>query len=112
LTAIVARHAGAEAVDLLGSYWVLGDLEFASQLAAAAAMRVVQAQTRTGVARFGSVDDLVATEVRSTPLMDRINDAIYQRIVDDARAELARFVTRSGQVELPITGHLITATPA
>ena len=56
--------------------------------------------------------DLVATEVRSTPLMDRIDDATYQRTLDDARAELDRFVTASGQVELPITGHLITATPA
>jgi hypothetical protein len=44
--------------------------------------------------------------------MDRIDDATYQRILDDARAELDRFVTASGQVELPITGHLITATPA
>jgi SAM-dependent methyltransferase len=112
LTAIAARHAGPEAVDLLGSYWVLGDLEFVSELAGAAGLRVITARTRTGTARFPSVGELVATEVRGTPLMDRIDDVIYQRILDDARAEFERFVTGTGQVELPITGHLITATPA
>jgi SAM-dependent methyltransferase len=112
LMAVVARHAGADASDLLGSYWVLGDLEFVSELAGAAGLRVITARTRTGTARFPSVAELVATEVRSTPLMDRIDDATYQRILDDARTELDRFVTASGQVELPITGHLITATPA
>jgi SAM-dependent methyltransferase len=112
LIAVAARHAGADATDLLGSYWVLGDLEFFSELAGAAGLRVITARTRTGTARFPSVDELVTTEVRSTPLMDRIDDVTYQRILDDARAELERFVSASGQVELPITGHLITATPA
>ena len=112
LMAVAARYAGPDATDLLGSYWVLGDLDAVSELAAAAGLRLVTSRSRIGTARFASIEDLVDTEVRSTPLMDRIDDAIYQRILDDTRAELARFVTASGQVELPITGHLIIATPA
>jgi hypothetical protein len=54
----------------------------------------------------------VATEVKSTPLGDRIDDDVYGRIVDDARDELRQYVTGTGEVRLPITGHLITATPA
>ncbi|HEX6336056.1 MAG TPA: methyltransferase domain-containing protein [Jiangellaceae bacterium] len=112
LTEIAARHAGPEAVNLLGSYWVLGDLDFMAQLAAAAGLRVHEARTRTGTARFASIDHLVETEVKSTPLGERIDDDVYQRIVDDARDELRPFVTVTGAVQLPIAGHLITARPA
>jgi ubiquinone/menaquinone biosynthesis C-methylase UbiE len=112
LTDVAARYAGADAANLLGSYWVLGDLDFVSQLADAAGLRVQQARTRTGTARFASIDHLVETEVKSTPLGERITDDVYRRIVDGAREELRTFVADTGEVRLPITGHLITAVPA
>jgi hypothetical protein len=40
---VAARHAGPEARNLLGSYWALGDLDFVSQLADAAGLRVLEA---------------------------------------------------------------------
>ena len=49
------------------------------------------------------------TEVESTPLAERINDDVYRRILEDARAELRRFRTDTGSVEVPIEGHLVAA---
>jgi hypothetical protein len=112
LTEVAARHGGPDAVSLLGSYWVLGDLDFVSQLVDAAGLRAHEARTRTGTARFASIDHLVETEVKSTPLGERIGEDVYQRIVEGAREELRPFVTGTGEVRLPITGHLITARPA
>ncbi|HVM35520.1 MAG TPA: methyltransferase domain-containing protein [Actinomycetota bacterium] len=104
-----ARHAGPDAIDLLSSYWVLGDLELVDALFDAAGLEVTATRTRTGTARFDSVDDLVRTEVESTPLIDRIDDDVYDAILEDSRAALEAFITADGSVAMPIEGHLITA---
>lgn len=106
---IAARHAGTEAIDLLSSYWVLGDVELLGSLFKAAGLRVANATTRVGAARFDSVDELVRIEVESTPLIDRIDDDVYGRILEDSRMALNRFCTVDGGVEIPIVGHLIVA---
>jgi hypothetical protein len=52
--------------------------------------------TRTGTARFESLDSVVRIEVESTPLRDRISDEVFERIRADAVTELADFGTRQG----------------
>jgi hypothetical protein len=52
---------------------------------------------------------MVATEVDSTPLRERISDEVYRRILDDSRTALRQFRTGTGSVEVPIEGHLVTA---
>jgi SAM-dependent methyltransferase len=104
-----ARHVGPEAIDLLGSYWVLGDLELVAALFEATGLEVTATRTRLGTARFGSIDELVKTEVESTPLIERIDDDVYGRILEDSRAALGRFCTDDGKAEIPIEGHVITA---
>jgi SAM-dependent methyltransferase len=106
---VAARHAGPEAVNLLSAYWVLGDLGTLTARFEAAGLRVTATRTRLGAARFDSIDELVTTEVQSTPLGERISDETYRRILEDTRDALARFRSASGPVEVPIEGHVIVA---
>src|ERR687896_1287628 len=69
---MVARHVGPEAIRLLSSYWVHGDLDVLSRRFDAAGLDVTAVRARMGTARFASVEDLVLTEIASTPLIDRI----------------------------------------
>jgi ubiquinone/menaquinone biosynthesis C-methylase UbiE len=105
--AMVARHAGPEAVSLLSTYWACGDLAQLRALVESAGLDVTATRTRLGTARFDSVDAFVATEVESTPLIDRISQAVYARIREDAREVLRTFTTPAGAVEAPLQGHLV-----
>jgi SAM-dependent methyltransferase len=105
---VAARHAGPDAVDLLGSYWTLGDLELLGELFEAADLVITGTRTRLGLARFDSTDALVRTEVDSTPLGDRITPEAYARIMADTRAVLAPYVAADGTAEIPIRGHVLT----
>jgi SAM-dependent methyltransferase len=109
LVDVAARHAGPDAVELLSSYWTLGDLNLVRSLAQAAGLEVTSATTRTGTARFDSIDELVRIEVEATPLVDRLDDDLYRRIRDDARQALAAFETTEGLAEIPIAGHIVIA---
>jgi SAM-dependent methyltransferase len=107
---VAALHAGAAATSLLGTYWVHGDLEALAKLFDAAGLHIADTRTRTGTVRFGSVDEFVRTEIYSTPLAGRISEATFQQILDGARDALAQFGTADGRVEIPIQGHIVTAT--
>jgi SAM-dependent methyltransferase len=110
LVAVAERHAGPEALALLGTYWACGDLTELAGWFGAAGLAITGTVTRTGVARFASADDMVATEVEGSPLIERITDDVYARIRTDARAALAPFVTPAGTLEAPLVGHLVAAT--
>ena len=109
---VVARHAGREAVDALGGYWTLGDLAATTHLVASAGLAVSATRTRIGSAKFDSIDEFVAIEIKGTPVGAAIGDEVYARILADARAALAPFRTAGGALALPIEGHLITARRA
>ena len=108
--AVLAEQAGQEAMDLESSYWVLGDLDLVSSLFEAAGLRITATSTRVGTARFDSSDELVSTEVEASPLIDRISEEVYRKILEVSRAALAPFTVDGGRIELPIRGHLITAS--
>ena len=106
---VAARHAGPEAIDLLSAYWVLGDLDLVAALFEAAGLEINKTHTHMGTARFDSIDELVKTEVESTPLIHRISDDVYSRILEDSRVELESFISEEGRAEVPLQGHLIRA---
>ena len=106
---VVARHAGPDAVDLIGSYWTLGDLDKLTELFAAAGLEITSTRTRTGAIKAPSIDQYVTTEIESTPLVERISDDVYQRIRADARDALRPLYRESGGFRMPIVGHLLTA---
>lgn len=109
LVDVAARHAGPEAMSLLGTYWSCGDVDELTDVVESAGLEVVGSRTRTGTARAASPDDLVATEVEGSPLIERIDDATYRRIREDAREVLSPFVTAAGTLEAPLVCHIVAA---
>lgn len=108
---IAARHAGPDAVSLLGSYWSAGDVDAVARLLGDAGLEPAGVRSHTGTARFPSLDAFVRTEVDSTPLVQRIDDATYRAILDDTAGALAGFVTDEGAL-LPIRGHFVCGRKA
>ncbi len=105
----IARHVGPEAMNLIGTYWIHGDLDKLAALFESAGLQVTGTRTRLGTARFDSIDTVVMTEVESTPLRARITDKVYREILDDSRGVLRQFQTHDGGVAIPIQGHIIIA---
>ncbi|MGH9244492.1 MAG: methyltransferase domain-containing protein [Acidimicrobiales bacterium] len=105
---MVAQHAGPDAVSLLGTYWVHGDLDVLRTRFETAGLEITAIDTTLGTARFGSIEEMVRTEVESTPLVDRISDDVYRRIRDESSRVLGQFQTESG-AEVPIEGLLVIA---
>ncbi len=112
LVEMVARHAGPEAISLLSTYWSCGDVDVLTAVIESAGLAVAAFRTTSGVARFTSPAEMVATEVESTPLIERISDEVYGRIRSEAAEVLAPYVTASGAVDVPLVGHVVAARPA
>lgn len=108
---VAARHAGPEAIGLLSTYFLHGDLEELARLCRTAGLDVTSTATRLGAMRYASVDEFVTIEVESTPLIDLIDEQTYGRIRADAREALLPFVSNDG-VALPIEGHFVVARKA
>lgn len=106
---VVAGHAGPEAIDLVGSYFSLGDLDLVTDLFERGGLDVVSTRTRLGAVRFDSIDDFVKAEIESTPLIDRIDNDVYSRILKDCRAALRKFRADDGRTQIPIEGHFVAA---
>lgn len=109
---IAARHVGLEARSLLETYFACGDANELATLAEQAGLEVIELRTPTGVARFESSDDFVATEVEGSPLAERIDDATYTALRDDVRIGLDRYTTTRGTFEIPLVCHVVAARPA
>jgi hypothetical protein len=106
---MAVRHAGPDAASLLSTYWACGDLGGLTALVESAGLHVARTRTRLGTVRLGSVDEFVATEVESTPLIERISDEVYRRIREGAREALRPFTTPAGGVEVPLEAHIVSA---
>lgn len=104
---VVVRHAGPEAAELMNTYWSAGDLDGLTGLLTDAGLSIVTSVTREGTARFGSVDQMITTEVESTPLVQRLTPQAYQHIRADAREALRPFETPDGQARPPLVGHIV-----
>jgi SAM-dependent methyltransferase len=105
----VARHAGPDAVDLIATYFRLGDPDAFAGLCDVAGLSVIGVKTLPIVLRSGSIDEYVTTEVESTPLISRISDDVYLKIRDDARIALAPFCDETGALAMPLEVYLVTA---
>ena len=102
-------RAGPAARSLLSTYWACGDPNELDATGRAAGLEVVEARTHLGTASFPSPEALAETEVRGSPLVDRISDEVYARIRDGAREVLQPFTGPGGAVEAPLRGLLLAA---
>jgi len=107
---MAVRHAGTPARDLLNTYFSCGDDSELQRFFEAAALTVTTARTLHGVARFPSTDALVETEVRSTPLAQRLTSDTYRRIREGAREVLAPFTDEAGRLDAPFECKLVVGT--
>jgi len=104
---MAAHHAGPDAASLLGTYFSCGDTDMLVGLFRAAGLDDVTTRTEQGTARFPSVDALVATEVNSTPLGERIAPHVYAQVVEGAREVLSPFTADDGRLEAPFESCIV-----
>ncbi|MGH9110780.1 MAG: class I SAM-dependent methyltransferase [Acidimicrobiales bacterium] len=109
---MATHHAGPEARSLLSTYFDCGHLRDLARLFEQAGLQVTSTRTHPGTARFPSVDALVATEVQSTPLGERITEEVYDLIRTGARDVLAPFTTSEGGLEAPFECVVVVARRA
>lgn len=107
---MVARHAGPDAVELLGTYWAHGDLEVMHGRCAEAGLRVTAVHEHTRPAYFPDIETMVHTEVSATPLQDRLDQAVLDRVLAGSHEVLGQFV-RDGRLVIPLAGYVLAATP-
>jgi len=108
---MVARHAGPDALQMLGTYWVHGDRDRMRARCSEAGLRVTAIHDHERPAHFPSVEAMVLSEVNSTPLADRLSPAELDRILADSHEVYRPFLTDDGLV-LPLGGYVVVATPA
>jgi SAM-dependent methyltransferase len=106
---LVARHAGPEARDLLGTYWSQGDVHGLRALTSAAGLSLLESRSSLGAAVFPSAAAVADTEIRATPIAEQITPENYSRIVADTEDLLGGYADESGAVRLPIRATFVAA---
>lgn len=104
---VAARHAGPQAIELLGTYFRVGDPDVLRGFAEGAGLDDIAVQGWLGATRLGSIEEFVVVETESTPLIERLDDEAYARIKADSEQALAGFLTDDG-VAVPIEVQLVT----
>jgi ubiquinone/menaquinone biosynthesis C-methylase UbiE len=104
---LAARLCGPDAVSLLTTYFVCGDMAELELLFESAGLRVTDTRTVIGTYAAPSVDAAVTTEVESTPLVERISEATYQELRAGTRELWQGYVTPDGALAAPFGCHFI-----
>jgi SAM-dependent methyltransferase len=104
---LAVREAGESARSLLDTYWACGDLGGLTRLFRDAGLDVTAAETHVGTARFGTPEELAATEIKASPLAERISDDVYRRILEGAREMLRPWTEDDGTLSAPLAGHVV-----
>ena len=107
---LAADIAGPEAMSLLSTYFVCGDLDELSALLASAGLDVTVSRRVTGDYTAASVDAAVRTEVESTPLIERMTDVQYRQLRAEAAKVLAPFTQPDGSLVAPFECLVVAAT--
>ncbi len=109
---MVARHAGQDALRMLGTYWVHGDRDLMRERCATAGLRVTAVNDHEQPACFPSVEAMVLTEVNATPLADRLSQPELDAIIADSYRVYEPFRSPGEeQLTIPLTGYVLVATP-
>ena len=107
--AIVRRIVPGEAVSLLDTYWSMGDLPALCAALKRAGLGTIETRTTVGTVLYGTVENLVETEIKGTPLADRLSQNQIDQILTESATILNSFVTPQRGLEMPITSHLVAA---
>jgi ubiquinone/menaquinone biosynthesis C-methylase UbiE len=107
---LATRLVGPEALSLLTTYFVCGDLDELSALFESAGLAVMARRTVGGTYAAPSVEAAVRTEVESTPLLDRIDDPTYARLREETVEIWRPFVGADGTLAAPFESVLVAAS--
>lgn len=107
---MVSRHAGPDAVELLGTYWSHGEPEIMRDRCADANLQVAAVTEHIRPAYFPNIETMVLTEVNATPLRDRLDQADLDQILAESHEVLGQFV-QDGRLVIPLAGYVLTASP-
>ncbi len=107
LAEVVARHAGRDVVELLSSYFAVGEPDLLRQIVADGGLTVTSFVSWQSATRLPSIDEFLSVEL--LPLADRIPAAVRERIAEECRDALTPFVDPSGGIAAPIEVHLLAA---
>lgn len=112
LAQVAERVCTPEVVDLLRSPFALGDRERLAGLARDAQIEGAEIRTSECPVRFPSIDALVQTEVKASPIREVIDDRSFDALLRGARGALARFLKSGGEIAFSLPAHIVTATKA
>ncbi|MGH3464736.1 MAG: class I SAM-dependent methyltransferase [Kribbellaceae bacterium] len=106
---VVSRNAGPDARRLVTTYFALGDLDRLTGYAREAGLEPTATTRPSGWTRYGSVDEMVAVELDSTPLGGRLDPPTRDRITAECRTGLTPYVTDGGGLEFAFECVLVAA---
>lgn len=112
VTRLLHDVIGDEAANAMRAPFCLGDVEKLGSIFDSAGATNREIQTVTGKARFESLDQWMYTDIRGWTLADMIDDDQFERLREQGRERLAKFVLPDGTVEFDAPAHLVTVTKA
>ena len=109
---LLQEFAGQQAADALRAPFVLGDTMELTALFESVGVASVAIETRTGTARFPSMNSMIEADLRGwLPVMGvDLSEAQIERILAEAQVALQQYVTDEGSVVFDSPAHIITAT--
>lgn len=110
MVALLDRLFGTDAGDALRAPYNMGDPQVLEELLSAEFENVVVEKIK-GAARFDSIEAWVHTDVRGWTLSD-MSEENYQRLLEAAESELARYVGDDGGVRFPAPALIATGAAA
>jgi SAM-dependent methyltransferase len=109
LAEVAEQVCAPEVVDLLRSPFALGDRARLTALVRAGGIDGAEIRTLECPVRFPSIDALVHTEVKASPIREIIDDQGFDALLVGARERLKRFCSEGKEVSFSIPAHIMTA---
>jgi SAM-dependent methyltransferase len=110
MAALLKRLFGAQTAEALYAPYSLGNKETLRPLFTDSHLQDVEITTHEGTARFSSLNSWVFTEIKGWTLSDRLDEAQYQNLLEEAEKELQPYVLSDGRVEFRAPAHIVTAS--
>lgn len=109
LAEMAEQVCGPEVVAMLKSPFGLGDDRRLTALVDQAGIEGARIETHRCPVRFPSIDALVHTEVKASPIRDVIDAQSFDALLEGARRNLACFTGNGGEVRFAIPARTVTA---
>jgi len=106
---LLSRHLDEAAGAVMQAPFTFGDEGRLNEIFAEAGLTGVEFKTDTGAMKFESVADLVATEVRGSPLAERFDDAALAALTADAEREMAGLESDGPGFVFPASAIVVSA---